>query len=298
MKIVVPQKDFVQSTRYALMCDVAHSYTYYKDRMAQHHKLTHTKFLRDVEKTPSNVVSVYCKTDHIQSVFNILSLTYKKIVLFTGCSDFSVDHDLFSRKPNNVIKWFGENVNYKDDNLIPTPMGSLVGTWIGNENIDPIYSGETFVKIPTDDKEKENKNLMLLSFSLNTNFSSRTEVYNKFKNEKYVTNLCSTDSSKKCLTEDQFCREIYNHKFVFSPEGNGIDCGRTWVSIQLGSIPIVKRSVITEYVEDKLPIFLYNDLNEITQESLENFKPKCTNYDILSITYYEKLVNFIKDYFK
>ena len=151
-------KRFWQSTRYALMCDVAHSYTYYKDRMAQHHKLTHTKFLEDVEKISSNVVSVYCKTDHIQSVFNILSQTNKKIILFTGCSDFSVGHDLFSRKPDNVIKWFGENINYKDDNLIPTPMGSLVGTWIGNENIDPIYSGhKTFVKIPLMTKKKKIK---------------------------------------------------------------------------------------------------------------------------------------------
>ena len=299
MNIIVPQNDWIVGTKYALMCDIKYSYTFYQNGKPHIPEMNLFQFLEEVEKNSSNVISVYCKTEHASKLFNVLRRVDKKIILVTGCSDEPVNHDLFSQKPKNVIKWFGENVNYKHDDLIPTPLGSLVGSWIGNENIDPILCGhKDFIKIPTDGKKKENKNLMLMAFSLNTNFSSRTEVYNKFKDKSYVTNLCSNDNSNKLLTEYEFCQEIYNHKFVFSPEGNGIDCGRTWVAIQLGSIPIVKRSILTEYVEDKLPIFVYDSLEEVTQETLEKFKPKGTEYDLLSINYYKKRIDSLKDEFK
>tara|TARA_Y100001938_G_C8061926_1_gene417829 strand:- start:233 stop:1126 length:894 start_codon:yes stop_codon:yes gene_type:complete len=297
MKIVVPQTNFIVNHKYADICDIKYSYSYYeKGNTWQIFQLNDEQFFEEVSKISSNTISVYCKRNHITHLFGLLRQINKKVILFTGCSDEEVNQNDFSHKPENVIKWFAENVNYEHENLIPTPIGSLVGSWIGNEDIDPILCGHPdFVKIFVDDKEKENKNLMLMAFSLNTNYSSRSEVYKYFKDESYVTNLCSEDNSKKVLSEEEFCQEIYNHKFVFSPEGNGIDCGRTWVTIQLGSIPIVKRSILTEYVEDKLPIFVYDSLDEITEESLKNFKPKCMKHDLIDINYYRKLVKYLKD---
>ena len=96
------------------------------------------------------------------------------------------------------------------------------------------------------------------------------------------------------LTEKEFSQEIYDHEFVFSPEGNGIDCGRTWASIQLGSIPVVKKSIITEYVKDKMPIFVYETLDDVTEEKLRNFIPETTNCDLINIDYYKNLISSLK----
>ena len=305
MKIKIPQNDFIVSQRYADICDIIYSYTYFASGSFQVFQLSDEQLLKEASKLTSKTISIYCFTNVISRLFPLIKQINKKIILFTGCSDQAINETLYSQRPNNVIKWFAENVDYKHDDLIPTPIGSLVGSWIGNEEIPSILCGhKDFVKIPVDEAEKENKNLILMSFSLNTKHSSRSELFNFFKDKTYVTDLCShgwyhgheqNDNSKKTLTEKEFCQEIYNHKFVLCPEGNGIDCGRTWVSIQLGSIPIVKNSILIEYVKDKLPIFVYQNLEEITEETLRAFKPKFSNYDLVDINYYKNVIKLLKE---
>ena len=41
--------------------------------------------------------------------------------------------------------------------------------------------------------------------------------------------------------------ELSSYKFALSPEGNGIDCHRTWECLYLGVIPIVKKSVALSF---------------------------------------------------
>ena len=31
------------------------------------------------------------------------------------------------------------------------------------------------------------------------------------------------------------------HRFVFSPWGNGVDCGRSWEVLLLGAVPVIER---------------------------------------------------------
>ena len=66
----------------------------------------------------------------------------------------------------------------------------------------------------------------------------------------------------------RFFDEIGEHKFVASPEGNGIDCHRHWESLYFKSIPIVEYN---EFMEKKLiglPVLYTNDYSEITQDYL------------------------------
>jgi hypothetical protein len=67
--------------------------------------------------------------------------------------------------------------------------------------------------------------------------------------------------------------ECYQHQtqfaFVISPHGNGLDCHRTWESICLGCIPIVKTSVLDD-LYDGLPVLIVQDWSDITMELLKN----------------------------
>ena len=61
-------------------------------------------------------------------------------------------------------------------------------------------------------------------------------------------------------------REKTRYAFVVSPHGNGLDCHRTWESLVLGNIPIVKRSSIDPLYEG-LPVVIVDDWREITPEN-------------------------------
>ena len=66
----------------------------------------------------------------------------------------------------------------------------------------------------------------------------------------------------------RFFDEIGEHKFVASPEGNGIDCHRHWESLYFKSIPIVEYNEPMEKKLMGLPVLYTKDYSEITRDYL------------------------------
>jgi len=62
-------------------------------------------------------------------------------------------------------------------------------------------------------------------------------------------------------------REKTRYAFVVSPHGNGLDCHRTWESLVLGNIVIVKRSSLDPLYQG-LPVVIVDDWREITAQNL------------------------------
>lgn len=60
------------------------------------------------------------------------------------------------------------------------------------------------------------------------------------------------------------------YAFAICPPGNGLDCHRTWESLLLGNIPIVRRSSLDE-LYDGLPVAIVDDYSEITSEALRRW---------------------------
>ncbi|HEX3851205.1 MAG TPA: hypothetical protein VHW01_09595 [Polyangiaceae bacterium] len=65
-------------------------------------------------------------------------------------------------------------------------------------------------------------------------------------------------------------REKTRYAFVVSPHGNGLDCHRTWESLVLGNIVIVKRSSLDPLYEG-LPVVIVDDWLEITNDNLRRW---------------------------
>lgn len=65
-------------------------------------------------------------------------------------------------------------------------------------------------------------------------------------------------------------REKTRYAFVVSPHGNGLDCHRTWESLVLGNIVIVKRSSLDPLYEG-LPVVIVDDWREISAENLKKW---------------------------
>ena len=72
------------------------------------------------------------------------------------------------------------------------------------------------------------------------------------------------------LRRSELWREKTRYAFVVSPHGNGLDCHRTWESLVLGNIVIVKRSSLDPLYEG-LPVVIVDDWREITSENLNRW---------------------------
>ena len=60
-----------------------------------------------------------------------------------------------------------------------------------------------------------------------------------------------------------YLQELKKHKFCISPEGNGIDCYRTWEALYMKTIPICKRSIMIEEFAKIFPIYIIDDWSEL-----------------------------------
>ena len=251
--------------------------------------ITGNKFIDICDQTRAK----FCKIDYINELRDC-----NLDLLVTHNGDYPVDADRFSLLSKNVNKWLAQNKSVDSNLLEAIP--------IGLENMILRVSPESRLglhssQIPNailkakyiDKKAKEkiqHKKLIYLNISAKTNYNERMSVISNFKDKDWVT-------YKSKVTWKKYYDDISSHKFVFSPAGNGIDCHRTWESLYLRTIPVVKSSVCMNSFVD-LPILFVNDWNEINFNFLNTKYEEIINkkYDLskLKISYWKK---YIKDYF-
>jgi hypothetical protein len=233
---------------------------------------------------PRGCFIIFCKTDHVLSFFDSCKVAYNtQYILVTQNSDINITKDLFDRVPHNVYKWFAQNVNYRHPRLESIPIGSAGSTWIGIEEHAVQKDEHDYVLMKEDGAPKKYKNLVYVNFGIHTNPSHRRPIYNHFKDKSWATvracdvPLSEYEKSEGFVSIKDYYDEIFNHKFIMSPLGNGLDCGRNWQALYVGTIPIVPRHINIEFYED-LPILIYDDISDLSKEFLNKA------YDNLLIT--------------
>ena len=108
---------------------------------------------------------------------------------------------------------------------------------------------------------------------------------------------------KKNRSIDEYAKDIRKSLFVLSPAGNGIESHRTWESIILGAIPIIRPVCKLDndiYCEgykklyEDLPVVVVSKWEEVTNEFLKNklkeFEGKTFNFRKLYYSYWRDLV--------
>ena len=227
-----------------------------------------------------NNAVVFCKTDYIFMLFEILIHSNKKYILITHNSDFPIGKGNFDIRPPSIIKWYGLNVALQDRNLIPIPSGM-------ERPLGGGYSSDATVLDECLKTKREYRNLVYMNHNANNNHGERDYVTEHFQKQSWCTWRPHGQSFK------DFISNCYNHKFVLSPPGNGIDCHRTWETLYMGSIPIVKRSVLTQSFVD-LPILIVEDWSVITEELLnivwDEYQAINFNYEKLTLSYWLKRI--------
>lgn len=210
-----------------------------------------------------------------------------RYILISHNGDETIDYKMAQYVDDKIIIWFSQNVDVLHPKIIPLPIG-LENYYFYNFGIPSI-----FIKLRKLLYDKKNR--ILYGFNLKTNLRERKSAYDC---------LCLSsvaDRIKGKINPRLYLKLLSGYKFVASPPGNGIDCIRTWEAMYLGVVPIVKRSVLTEYFYSMgLPLFIIDDWSEldtINEASMaskyESFKDGF-NHQALFMDYWIKRIINVK----
>ncbi len=180
--------------------------------------------LEDVRKIKVGDV-VFLSAEKLPFFQNIiLPQIHSNFLLITHHGDQSITKDYLEvvNSPK-LIHWFAQNNQLEHPKITAIPIG-LEDSWRHNNGIV-----KDFIKLR---KKREHKiPRVLYGFNTNTNLLVRSkamEILSKF------------ELADRIDVNPRKYRKILNkYMFVASPEGNGIDCHRTWEALYLGTIPIV-----------------------------------------------------------
>jgi hypothetical protein len=193
----------------------------------------------------------YC---HTHDVVNFLKgmKNHFPYVLITHNSDNCVDFNA----PDNVIRWYAQNVNIIDPKIESLPIGLENVKWLRR---DPkLKKMEEKLLQP-----RKYRNIMYVNHTIAHNPEHRAKSYQIFKDKSWATIQYGHNGKGF----DEYLDNLYNHNFTISPEGNGIDCPRTWECLYMGTIPIEKRNINNQFYID-LPICFVDDWDEVTEDFL------------------------------
>lgn len=246
----------------------------------------------------------------VSKVLPSISLPFK---LLTNNSDKTLPTDYVSEcsiilgNPL-LLKWFSQNWEMDDEKVerIPIgmdyhslkPSGKPRFSWSSPE----IHSWG--IKKIASEQERE-----LLSFKYSSpHFSQRQlkayanfhflmwtrygKIDRKDALEKVSRNLVFYEPVK--TTRNVCWKNMASCAFVLSPQGNGLDCHRTWEALSLGCIPIVKSSGLNSLFSD-LPVWIVNDWLEVTEDNMkkivQEFNTRSFNYEKLTLKYWQNILS-------
>jgi hypothetical protein len=200
-----------------------------------------------------NPCIVYTHTFYVKELFDVIKNIKHEFIVVTHNCDTNVDFE----PPANVVKWYTQNMDIIRDNIHPIPIGLENNRWF--KDVQKKEKMLRKVKEP-----RSIKNLVYMNFSVWTNKREREPIYQLFKNKPWVT----TDMGSNGQRFDDFVDNVYNHRFVLCPGGNGLDTHRFWETLYMGSIPIVKRNILAGELYAHFPAAIVDNWEEVTESYL------------------------------
>lgn len=217
-----------------------------KFKRACHYSYDENGFIKHSEPINDETLKIFVKIDYVHSFFNLnLDTQY---ILFTHNGDLPINDNYshYMYTPN-LLKWYGQNVMTIHPKLLSIPIGIANEIWPhGDEKVLSEVIGQNITK----------ERLIYVNFDVNTNRRER--------------NYCLSELNQRGLEMQtklpfkEYLEEVAKSYFVVSPNGNGVDCHKTWEALYLKTIPIVTKSINVEF---------YLDYPIIVIDSWSDFNP-------------------------
>lgn len=173
-----------------------------------------------------------------------------------------------------IVKWFGQNPTIMHhEKFVPIPIG------IGNRYVGDHGNVDHYKDFWLKDTRKQY--LLGYNFEPGSNRTERGPVWELFSRCGYAENLLVRPHVRYLLKMSQA-------QFILSPRGNGLDCHRTWEALIVGTVPVLRSSMMDELLEG-LPALIVDDWSEINptllQQAYDTLKIQFTPVGLQKITY-------------
>lgn len=149
----------------------------------------------------------------------------------------------------NLIVWFAQNLPLEHHpKIVPLPLG-----------VSPhLKKGEMLARERK--KRWEKTHLLYVNFLTDTNPQEREPLMERFSNETFCT-------VRKQVPFEEYLQDLASSCFVLCPRGVALDTFRTWETLYMGSIPIVKSSSLDPVFEG-LPVLIVQSWDEVNEAFL------------------------------
>lgn len=250
----------------------------YRDAINNFHPGDYRFLLNTLEKDKlQDGDIIYTHTFYADQLFEVLEKLDKKVTVVTHNCDININF----APPDQVIKWFSQNVNIIHDRVFSVPLGIENDFWLKDKK------NKMLRKL---NQKRKFKRMLYMNHNISTNPAKREEPYKVLGGKPWVT----TGNGANGAGFDVYLDNIYNHPFVVCPEGNGIDTHRVWECLYMKTIPIQVRNINNSFYTD-LPILFIDDWGEVNEkflcdEYLRIMDAKW-NMDKLDFDYWKKIIS-------
>jgi hypothetical protein len=228
---------------------------------------------------------VFVRSDFLVEFFEKKHPSIKnEYILISHNADADITQDYEKYIDNKIIHWFAQNLTFKNGKISPLPIGVTNYHYVNTLGKGKIDSLSRFINIKNSVEKIKDK----ISFGFH--FSKTCFVPRSLERMALDKKLGGDSNFDRINTADQseYFNKLIKYYFTVSPEGMGTDCYRIWESFYLGVVPIVKRSVITEYYKEiSLPVFIIDDWNEMEKIFKNGL---VTEYDKLKAEFNNKAI--------
>jgi hypothetical protein len=207
----------------------------------------------DPAKVEKNDI-VFVRSDFLRDFFSKKHKLIKhEYILISHNYDATITEEYSKYIDDKIIHWFTQNLSFSHHKVTAIPIGitNYYYNYLGRGNISYIIENARNAKV------MEKKNKMSYGFFLYCN-----------PERPLIKKMLDTLSYAESIDENrqfEYLKKMANFKFTESPEGNGIDCHRTWEALYLKTVPLVKRSYLTESFKNiGMPIVLVDKWDELT----------------------------------
>jgi hypothetical protein len=228
--------------------------------------------LEDYKDINKDTIILYANTENQKEALYLIELNNnKKFILVTHNSDKSVNKtDL----PENLIKWYAQNLDYEHNKIEAIPIG------LENPEWHP-FKLDKFKNF-----KPSNKRVGVFGqFNPATNPAHRMDLIAKIKSGIIWADLYYCLNGKNF---DEYLDNMSRYKFCLCPRGNGIDTHRIWESLYLGCVPVVLKHKTHEFMYNNLPVVFIDNWEDF-DENTEINNSNCNN-ELLTMTYWKNKI--------
>jgi hypothetical protein len=222
--------------------------------------------------------SIYVCTDAVPEFSrNVLPRISTPFTLVTGDSDRPVNPQSLGEasfrailENQHCLAWFAQNIAAAHDKLHPLPIGldyhtmaEKPGLW-GISPISPLVQEHELLATWGRSRDRAQRYL-----GMYCNWTDTLERGDRRTCLEQVDRALLYVERGRIPRASTWARQA-EFLFVLSPEGAGMDCHRTWESILLGCVPIMRRNSVSALLAE-LPALIVDDWSQVRREPLEKF---------------------------